>query len=83
MELDDWWLREEQVLSCGSRHVQMLETNIEPDGFTFAYTLTACSRLGALSHGKWVHGMMIEEKNRIKLYTFFCTGRNVLEVWKN
>ncbi|KAL3627406.1 hypothetical protein CASFOL_028769 [Castilleja foliolosa] len=41
---------------------EMLETNIEPDGFTFASVVTACSRLGALSHGKWVHGLMIEKK---------------------
>ncbi|CAA0816407.1 Glycine--tRNA ligase 1- mitochondrial [Striga hermonthica] len=41
---------------------QMLETNIEPDGFTFASVINACSRLGALSHGKWVHNLMIEKK---------------------
>ncbi|GER48523.1 glycyl-tRNA synthetase / glycine--tRNA ligase [Striga asiatica] len=41
---------------------QMLETNIEPDGFTFASVINACSRLGALSHGKWVHSLMIEKK---------------------
>ncbi|KAI3455208.1 hypothetical protein Pfo_011871 [Paulownia fortunei] len=41
---------------------EMLGRKIEPDGFTFASVLTACSRLGALNHGKWVHGLMTERK---------------------
>ncbi|KAK6147908.1 hypothetical protein DH2020_018820 [Rehmannia glutinosa] len=41
---------------------EMLGTKIEPDGFTFASIINACSRLGALDHGKWVHGLMIEKK---------------------
>ncbi|KAL3512063.1 hypothetical protein ACH5RR_024780 [Cinchona calisaya] len=40
----------------------MLRTNIEPDGFTFASTVTACAKLGALDHAKWVHGLMIEKR---------------------
>ncbi|GFQ01313.1 pentatricopeptide repeat-containing protein at5g50990 [Phtheirospermum japonicum] len=44
---------------------EMLETDIEPDGFTFASVVTACSRLGALNHGKWVHGLMIEKKTEL------------------
>ncbi|KAL0415460.1 UNVERIFIED_CONTAM: Pentatricopeptide repeat-containing protein, partial [Sesamum latifolium] len=31
---------------------EMLGTKFEPDGFTFASVMTACSRLGALNHGK-------------------------------
>lgn len=41
---------------------EMLRTSIEPDGFTFASTITACARLGAIDHGKWIHGMMIEKR---------------------
>ncbi|KAL7099539.1 hypothetical protein ACP275_09G090500 [Erythranthe tilingii] len=41
---------------------EMLGTKIEPDGFTFASVITACSRLGALNHGKFVHDLMIEKK---------------------
>lgn len=41
---------------------EMLSLNIEPDGFTFASTIAACSRLGALGHAKWVHLVMIEKK---------------------
>ncbi|KAH6755505.1 Tetratricopeptide repeat superfamily protein [Perilla frutescens var. hirtella] len=41
---------------------EMLGTKIEPDGFTFASVVTACSKLGALNHGKWVHDVMMEKK---------------------
>ncbi|PIN07104.1 hypothetical protein CDL12_20332 [Handroanthus impetiginosus] len=41
---------------------EMLQTKVEPDGFTFASVITACSRLGALYHGNWVHGLMAEKK---------------------
>lgn len=41
---------------------EMLRTNIEPDGFTFASTIAACSRLGALSHAKWVHLVMTQKQ---------------------
>lgn len=41
---------------------EMLGTDIEPDGFTFASVVTACSKLGALNHGKWVHALMMEKK---------------------
>ncbi|KAL0354909.1 UNVERIFIED_CONTAM: Pentatricopeptide repeat-containing protein [Sesamum radiatum] len=44
---------------------EMLGTKFEPDGFTFASVITACSRLGALNHGKWVHGLMIEKKIKL------------------
>ncbi|KAL2462292.1 Pentatricopeptide repeat-containing protein [Abeliophyllum distichum] len=40
----------------------MLTKTIEPDGFTFASVVTACARLGALNHAKWVHGLMIEKR---------------------
>lgn len=40
----------------------MLGTNFEPDGFTFASVITACSKLGALNHGTWVHNLMIEKR---------------------
>lgn len=41
---------------------EMLVANIEPDGFTFASVVTACSKLGALKHGKYVHGLMMERR---------------------
>ncbi|KAL3818469.1 hypothetical protein ACJIZ3_004374 [Penstemon smallii] len=41
---------------------EMLGTETEPDGFTFASVITACSRLGALNHGKWVHDLLTERK---------------------
>lgn len=41
---------------------EMLVTKIEPDGFTFASVVTACSKLGALNHGKWVHDVMMAKK---------------------
>ncbi|XP_047942217.1 pentatricopeptide repeat-containing protein At5g50990 [Salvia hispanica] len=41
---------------------EMLVANIDPDGYTFASVLTACSKLGALNHGKYVHGLMRERR---------------------
>lgn len=41
---------------------EMLRTRIEPDGFTFASTIAACARLGALHHGKWIHSLVIEKR---------------------
>lgn len=41
---------------------QMLSSNVEPDGFTFASMITGCARFGALSHAKWVHDLMIEKR---------------------
>ncbi|XP_073048440.1 pentatricopeptide repeat-containing protein At5g50990 isoform X1 [Primulina eburnea] len=40
----------------------MVKASIEPDKFTFASAIAACSRLGALNHGQWVHELMIEKK---------------------
>ncbi|KAF9625092.1 hypothetical protein IFM89_019042 [Coptis chinensis] len=39
---------------------KMLKSGFEPDGFSFASVLTACGRLGALSHGEWIHSLMVE-----------------------
>ncbi|KAL0282129.1 UNVERIFIED_CONTAM: Pentatricopeptide repeat-containing protein [Sesamum angustifolium] len=44
---------------------EMLGAKFEPDGFSFASIITACSRLGALNHGKWVHGLMIEKQIKL------------------
>lgn len=41
---------------------EMLNLNVEPDGFTFASVITGCARLGARDHAKWTHGLMIEKK---------------------
>ncbi|XP_073134026.1 pentatricopeptide repeat-containing protein At5g50990 isoform X2 [Henckelia pumila] len=51
---------------------EMLNASIEPDGFTFASAITACSRLGALNHGQWVHEMMIQKK--IQLNYILCSA---------
>ncbi|CAK9177510.1 unnamed protein product [Ilex paraguariensis] len=40
----------------------MLTSNIEPDGFTFASIVTGCARLGALDYAKWVHNLMFEKR---------------------
>ncbi|KAL5561450.1 hypothetical protein UlMin_031197 [Ulmus minor] len=49
------------------REMQMLEVNgLRPNAFTSSSVLSACGRLGALEHGKWVHayidrcGMVID-----------------------
>ncbi|XP_070033956.1 pentatricopeptide repeat-containing protein At5g50990 isoform X1 [Nicotiana tomentosiformis] len=41
---------------------KMLRSNVEPDGYSFASVITACARLGAIDHAKWVHHLMIEKK---------------------
>lgn len=41
---------------------EMLNSNIEPDGFTFASVIAGCARLGSSYHAKMVHGLMIEKK---------------------
>lgn len=41
---------------------QMLISNIQPDGFTFASILNACAKLGALSNTQWVHALMTQKK---------------------
>ncbi|KAG8379646.1 hypothetical protein BUALT_Bualt07G0110600 [Buddleja alternifolia] len=56
------FVRNRLFLEAINMFKEMLGTNIEPDGFTFSSVITACSRLGALNHGKWVHGLMIEKK---------------------
>ncbi|XP_022988253.1 pentatricopeptide repeat-containing protein At5g50990 isoform X1 [Cucurbita maxima] len=41
---------------------QMLVSNIQPDGFTFASVLNACAQLGAPSNTQWVHALMTQKK---------------------
>ena len=41
---------------------KMLNSNIEPDGFTFASVITVCARLGSSHHAELVHGLMSEKK---------------------
>ncbi|KAF8023438.1 hypothetical protein BT93_F0825 [Corymbia citriodora subsp. variegata] len=40
----------------------MLGSDVEPDGFTFASVFTSCARVGFISHASWAHGLMIEKK---------------------
>ncbi|XP_071724693.1 pentatricopeptide repeat-containing protein At3g29230-like [Rutidosis leptorrhynchoides] len=40
--------------------VQMQSERINADGYTFVSCLTACSNLGALDFGKWIHHYFIE-----------------------
>ncbi|XP_047314656.1 pentatricopeptide repeat-containing protein At5g50990 [Impatiens glandulifera] len=40
----------------------MLSSNVNPDGYTFASSITACARIGALDHGERIHGIFIEKK---------------------
>ncbi|KAK7851978.1 pentatricopeptide repeat-containing protein At3g62890-like [Quercus suber] len=51
-------------VSCGEykealalfREMQMVEANgVRPNEFTMSSVLSACGRLGALEHGKWIH----------------------------
>ncbi|XP_059642791.1 pentatricopeptide repeat-containing protein At5g50990 [Cornus florida] len=51
---------------------EMLSSNVEPDGYTFSSVITACARLGALDHAKWIHGLMIEKK--IELNYILCSA---------
>uniref|UniRef100_A0A7N0UIS8 DYW domain-containing protein n=1 Tax=Kalanchoe fedtschenkoi TaxID=63787 RepID=A0A7N0UIS8_KALFE len=39
----------------------MMRSNVEPDGFTFASMMAACSRLGAISQAEWIHGLMVDK----------------------
>lgn len=41
---------------------QMLDSNIQPDGFTFASLLNACAQLGAPSKTQWVHALITRKK---------------------
>ncbi|XP_052182182.1 pentatricopeptide repeat-containing protein At5g50990 [Diospyros lotus] len=41
---------------------EMMCSNVEPDGFTFASAISGCARLGARDYAKWIHGIMIEKK---------------------
>ncbi|KAA0038433.1 hypothetical protein IC582_003700 [Cucumis melo] len=41
---------------------QMLTSNIQPDGFTFASLLNACAQLGAPSNTHWVRAQMTQKK---------------------
>ncbi|XP_038879433.1 pentatricopeptide repeat-containing protein At5g50990 isoform X2 [Benincasa hispida] len=41
---------------------QMLNSNIQPDGFTFASVLNACAQLGTPSNTQWVHALMTQKK---------------------
>ncbi|KAJ0963145.1 hypothetical protein J5N97_028267 [Dioscorea zingiberensis] len=41
---------------------RMLASGFEPDGFTFSTVLSACARVGALTHGTWVHQLMAEKE---------------------
>lgn len=48
------------------REMQMLKTNdVKPNGFTMSSILSACGRLGALEHGKWVHAYIEKCKMEI------------------
>ncbi|KAK9140835.1 hypothetical protein Scep_010516 [Stephania cephalantha] len=44
---------------------RMLDSNFEPDGFTFSSVLTACGRTGALRHGERVHHLMAEKEIKL------------------
>ncbi|CAK9143543.1 unnamed protein product [Ilex paraguariensis] len=50
----------------------MLNSNIVPDGFTFASIITGCARLGALDCAKWVHNLMFEK--RVELNYILCSA---------
>ncbi|TYH97131.1 hypothetical protein ES332_A12G223000v1 [Gossypium tomentosum] len=41
---------------------EMLDSNVEPDKFTFASVMTGCARLGAINHALWVHRLMTEKE---------------------
>nr|GMC71702.1 pentatricopeptide repeat-containing protein At5g50990 [Ipomoea batatas] len=41
---------------------KMLRSDMEPDAYTFSSLVTACARLGAIDHAKWVHNLLIERK---------------------
>ncbi|OWM77288.1 hypothetical protein CDL15_Pgr028925 [Punica granatum] len=41
---------------------KMLDSNIEPDEYTFASVISTCAHLGMVSHSLWVHRLMTERK---------------------
>ncbi|PWA84565.1 tetratricopeptide repeat (TPR)-like superfamily protein [Artemisia annua] len=41
---------------------KMLNSNIEPDKFTFSSIITACARVGALDQAKWIHNLLTEKQ---------------------
>ncbi|KAI3773534.1 hypothetical protein L1987_48064 [Smallanthus sonchifolius] len=41
---------------------KMLNSNMEPDKFTFSSIITSCGRAGALDQAKWVHGLLTEKR---------------------
>lgn len=47
------------------RFKEMMTANIEPDEFTFASMMAACSRLGAISRAEWIHGLLIDKGIRM------------------
>ncbi|XP_022135141.1 pentatricopeptide repeat-containing protein At5g50990 isoform X2 [Momordica charantia] len=60
---------------------EMLISNIQPDGFTFASILKASAQLGALSNAQSVHAIMTEKKvelnsilNSALIYTYSKCG---------
>ncbi|XP_042504249.1 pentatricopeptide repeat-containing protein At3g29230-like isoform X2 [Macadamia integrifolia] len=45
--------------------VQMHLEGIDMDGFTFVSALSACSQLGALEFGRWIHNSLIEDWSQV------------------
>ncbi|PWA74644.1 tetratricopeptide repeat (TPR)-like superfamily protein [Artemisia annua] len=41
---------------------KMLNSNVEPDKFTFSSIITACARVGALDQAKWIHNLLTEKQ---------------------
>lgn len=40
---------------------EMMSDNIEPNEFTFASVMAACSRLGVISRAEWIHTLLIDK----------------------
>ncbi|KAL2323658.1 hypothetical protein Fmac_028037 [Flemingia macrophylla] len=68
-------------VSCGEykaalslfRRLQMLQgRNLQPNEFTMSAVISACARLGALEHGKWVHAYI--NKSGIKVNVVLGTS---------
>lgn len=55
----------------------MSEGAVEPDKMTISSVLTACSSLGAVDHGKWVHGYL----NRIGLELDVVIGTALIDMY--
>lgn len=62
---------------------RMVEAEVEPDGFTYSFLLSACARSGFLSEGEQVHGRILVngyysnvfvQTNLINLYTIAGEG---------